>query len=234
MSSFLSQHANCRIRTCGISEIYDRLASGWFQLLTQVGIWSIHPGLNQGSRCCRPVPYLLAMDACFINRNAAAVPKGVEPSSSGRQPDIMNRYTMEPDGRNYWLRSSVSALSAQRSAIELSSCMVGRAGFEPANPEEADLQSAAFSHLRYLPKWRRAQDSNLQACQPSSNCDSASCSCLFACMNCALNAGEPCNAFLITSSRARRSLTCFSGSSRYFLNFAIFFLSISSLHAYIC
>ena len=81
------------------------------------------------------------------------VPKGVEPSSSGRQPDIMNRYTMEPDGRNYWLRSSVSALSAQRSAIELSSCMVGRAGFEPANPEEEDLQSAAFSHLRYLPKY---------------------------------------------------------------------------------
>ena len=83
--------------------------------------------------------------------HVTAVPKGVEPSSSGRQPDIMSRYTTGPDGRNYWLRSSVSALSAQCSAIEPSSYMVGRAGFEPANPEEAELQSAAFSHLRYLP-----------------------------------------------------------------------------------
>ena len=29
--------------------------------------------------------------------------------------------------------------------------MVGRDGFEPPNPEGADLQSAAFSLLRYLP-----------------------------------------------------------------------------------
>ena len=143
------------------------------------------------------MPYRLAMDAWLNNRNAIAVSKGVEPSSSGRQPDIISRYTTGPDGRNYWLRSSVSALSAQCSAIELSSYMVGRAGFEPANPEEAELQSAAFSHLRYLPKWRttevsistpdsalrfrdgtagrcsllciwrRAQDSNLQACRPT-------------------------------------------------------------------
>ena len=48
-------------------------------------------------------------------------PPGVEPSSSGRQPDIMSRYTTRPYGRNYWLCSSVSALSARRSAIELSS-----------------------------------------------------------------------------------------------------------------
>ena len=87
------------------------------------------------------------MDAWINNRYAVAVPKGVEPSSSGRQPDIMSRYTTGPDGRNYWLRSSVSALSAQCSAIELSSYMVGRAGFEPANPEEAELQSAAFNGM---------------------------------------------------------------------------------------
>ena len=58
--------------------------------------------------------------------HVTAVPKGVEPSFSGRQPDIMSRYTTAPDGRNYWLRSSVSALSAQRSAIELSSCNGGQ------------------------------------------------------------------------------------------------------------
>ena len=164
-----SLSANCKIRTCGISKIYDRLASGWFKPLIQVGIWSIHPESNRGSGCCRPVPYRLAMDAWLNNCNAVAVPKGVEPSSSGRQPDIISRYTTGPDGRNYWLRSSVSALSAQCSAIKLSSYMVGRVGFEPTYPEEADLQSAAFSHLRYLPKYAVHRKSIIPECVISKN-----------------------------------------------------------------
>ncbi len=41
--------------------------------------------------------------------------------------------------------------------------MVGRDGFEPPNPEGADLQSAAFSHFATSPyEWCRLEDLNPQ------------------------------------------------------------------------
>ena len=40
--------------------------------------------------------------------------------------------------------------------------MVEAGGFEPPNPEGADLQSAAFSHFATPPTWCRLKESNLQ------------------------------------------------------------------------
>lgn len=51
MSSFLSQHANCRIRTCGISEIYDRLAID--RLAKQKHPPEISVAEENGTRKCR-------------------------------------------------------------------------------------------------------------------------------------------------------------------------------------
>ena len=68
-----------------------------------------------------------------------AVPKGVEPSSSGRQPDVI--------------------------AVIRQNLMATNAGFEPADelcPSPAFETGAINQPLPIRQIWRRAQDSNLQ------------------------------------------------------------------------
>ena len=96
------------------------------ELVAKDMIYTHMSGKQQTRECMRLKPIIMKIpgkkegnDNSFLI--SLTVPKGVEPSSSGRQPDIICRYTTEPDGRNCRLRSDVSALSAQRSAIELSS-----------------------------------------------------------------------------------------------------------------
>ena len=57
-------------------------------------------------------------------------------------------------GRDSWGRTSASgSQSPLPYHLATSLFLVGRAGFEPANSMRADLQSAAFTRLRYLPSF---------------------------------------------------------------------------------
>lgn len=85
--------------------------------------WRFRSESNRRSRSCSPTPYHLATEPFF--------------------------------GRDSWGRTSASGSQSPLPYHLATSLffLVGRAGFEPANSMRADLQSAAFTRLRYLPSF---------------------------------------------------------------------------------
>ena len=96
LCSFDTKSDNCASLSChfGLFIIFRQKINS--QNRSSVSYWRRHPDLNWGSRCCRPMPYHLAIAPYWSGlRGSNSLPP---PWQGGALPDELNPHLVLPDG----------------------------------------------------------------------------------------------------------------------------------------